>query len=488
MSQKNSDGSWGLAKIFRKKSHPVDFLPLKKPLLEKIPMNLFELIHHTPWEALPVSVKRQAKRCLLDTVGTGLSARATPLSQIIHDHAAAIYAGKGAYLWQDGREVSPPGAALANGMTIDALDIHDGHSLTKGHSGAALVPALFATSEGGSPKVSGMECLTSLAIGYEVSIRAGMALHQTTQDYPTSGAWNALGCAALTARRLGLNPEQTRHALGIAEYHGPRSPMMRCIDHPTMLKDGSGWGAMSGVSAALLAQKGFTGAPAFIVEDESVQALWEDLGQNWEILNQYFKPHAVCRWAQPAVEGALQLQAQHAFPCHAVQQIHVTTFHEATRLNHPAPQTTEEAQYSLPFPVAAALVHGKLGMEELHGSALSHPEVLRLSHGVKLHEAPHFSAVFPAQRLAQVRIETHEGDAWESDIMAGHWEAENPPTDEELLEKFRRLVHPLFSQAQAESLENALWHLEEAEDLAQVSRLLNEPLSFEQLLPARKSP
>ncbi len=54
--------------------------------------------------------------------------------------------GKELYLWLDGREVSPPGAALANGMTIDSLDIHDGHPLTKGHAGAAIVPALFASA------------------------------------------------------------------------------------------------------------------------------------------------------------------------------------------------------------------------------------------------------------------------------------------------------------------------------------------------------
>ena len=59
-----------------------------------------------------------------------------------------------------------------------------------------------------------------------------------------------------------MNVTQLRHALGIAEFHAPRSQMMRCIDYPTMLKDGSGWGAMAGVSAAYLAADGFTGAPA----------------------------------------------------------------------------------------------------------------------------------------------------------------------------------------------------------------------------------
>ena len=225
-----------------------------------------QFIHETTWDDLPPDVRHQARRCLLDTLAAGIGGRATELSQIIHNFAAAAFGGQGAKLWLDGREVSPPGAALANGMTVDALDIHDGHSLTKGHAGAAVVPGLFAVvfSEDAAG-VTGKEFLTALVIGYEIALRAGMALHETACDYHTSGAWNALGVAALAARRFGLNRDRTWHALGIAEYHGPRSQMMRCIDHPAMVKDGSGWGAMTGISAAFLARANFTGAPALTV-------------------------------------------------------------------------------------------------------------------------------------------------------------------------------------------------------------------------------
>ncbi|MGD8763392.1 MAG: MmgE/PrpD family protein, partial [Desulfobacteraceae bacterium] len=273
-------------------------------------MKVVNFIHETDWKHLPQEVRSQARRCLLDTLGAAMSGRQTALSQIIHDFAASNFGGSDAQLWLDGRSVSPPGAALANGMTIDALDIHDGHPLTKGHAGAAVVPGVFAIIAAKTNKViTGVELLTTLVIGYEIALRSGMALHATASDYHTSGAWNALGCAALTARCLGLSAEHTRHALGIAEYHGPRSPMMRCIDYPTMVKDGSGWGAMAGVSAAIMAQNQFTGAPALTIESKEVNEIWSDLGSNWQISEQYFKPHAVCRWAQPAVEGVLDLQS-----------------------------------------------------------------------------------------------------------------------------------------------------------------------------------
>ncbi len=245
--------------------------------------------------------------------------------------------------------------------------------------------------------ISGQELLSSIVVGYEVALRAGLALHATACDYHTSGAWNALGCAAITARRLKLSPEQTRQALGIAEYHGPRSQMMRCIDHPTMLKDGSGWGAMTGVSAGLLASAGFTGAPALTVENEEVAEIWDDLGDRWLITEQYFKPFAVCQWAQPAIAGVLKLQKQHSFDLNTVRNIRVTTFHEATRLANPHPETTEDAQYSLPFPVAAALVHRQLGPAELSGQELHNPLVLRLAERVELVEDPSYSARFPAE-------------------------------------------------------------------------------------------
>ena len=207
--------------------------------------SLQSFIHELSFRDLPLKVRHQAKRCLLDTLGVAIAGRATELSKCIHEFSALTFQGRGAHLWFDGREVSPPGAALAKGMSIDAFDAHDGQVLAKGHAGAAVVPSCLALLNAGQRPCSGRELVFLIVVGYEVALRAGITLHATARDYHTSGAWNALGAAALGSRRLGLNDEQTRHALGIAEYLAPRSQMMRCIAHPTMLKDGSGWGAMA---------------------------------------------------------------------------------------------------------------------------------------------------------------------------------------------------------------------------------------------------
>jgi 2-methylcitrate dehydratase PrpD len=443
-------------------------------------MDVAGFIHDLVWDDLPPEVRGQARRCLLDTLAAGLGGRGTELSRIIHDYAALNYGGSGAQLWLDGRRLSPPGAALANGMTVDALDIHDGHMLTKGHAGAALVPALLATAclggeRGGAHAPTGQELLCSLAMAYEVAIRAGMALHATACDYHTSGAWSALGCAAIGARRLGLAEAATRHALGIAEYHGPRSQMMRCIDTPTMLKDGSGWGAMAGTSAALMAAGGFTGAPAITVYGPEVAGIWADLGSRWRILEQYFKPHAVCRWAQPPVEAALDLMREHGFGPADVAEIRVSTFREAAQLDWVEPQNTEQAQYSAPYAIAAAMIFGSLGAEAVSGPALSDARVLGLARRVRLSEDPELNARFPAERVAHIEIETRQGHCYARRDCKPRWEASDPPSDDELRQKFRRLAAPRLAPERAAALEEAAWHCAELDDAAQLIGLLAQP-------------
>ena len=246
-------------------------------------------------------------------------------------------------------------------------------------------------------------------IGYEVGSRAGIALHSTVSDYHTSGAWVALATAALGARYLKLDREQTRHALGIAEYHGPRSQMMRTIDHPTMVKDGSGWGAMVGISAAFLARDGFTGAPAISMEAPEARSIWADLQSHWYITEQYIKLYPVCRWAQPPVEAALALQRAHGFAASDIASIEVATFHEAKRLCTRHPKTTEEAQYSLPYSVATALVHGTIGPGDIDGEALRDPLSMAIQERIEISETDEFNAAFPKRRIARVKISLNDG-------------------------------------------------------------------------------
>ena len=409
------------------------------------------------WDQVPDSARAALRRCLLDLAGVAAAGTATANSRIIAAAANAIgQPGTGtatARLLFDGRRLSPPAAAMANASTIDSVDAHDGHRETKGHVGVVSLPAAMAVSEELAP-CDGDEFLARLLLGYELGTRAGIALHRTAADYHTSGAWNALAAAAIGARALGLGAASTRHALGTAEYFGPRSPMMRVVDHPSMLKDGATMGGFVGVLAALLARDGFTGAPVVTVEGNEVADLFTDLGQRWLVEEQYLKPYPVCRWAQPAVTAIAALAD--IAPTDRVTAIRVESFHEAMRLATRHPKDTEQAQYALPFPLAARLVRGTLGVDEVAGSGLSDPRVLTMADRIELVEDPALSSRFPKERIARVTITLDDGTVLESSDTAAPGDPENPLSDAAITTKFEDLAAPILGAARTSAVKQAL--------------------------------
>ena len=416
-----------------------------------------DFLHQTRMPDIPETALSLGRQWLLDLLGVAAGGSTTRLSDIIRGHAAEHFAPgrRGARMLFDGRAVSALGAALAGGMTIDALDGHDGHKLTKGHVGCGVLPALLALSEA-ECRTDDRAFLSALVIGYEIGTRAGIALHRTAPDYHTSGAWVAVAAAALGARVLGLDDAETREAIGIAEYHGPRSQMMRCIDHPTMLKDGSGWGAMAGVSAAYLAADGFTGAPAITVEGDDVADLWADLGSRWRIAEQYFKPYPVCRWAQPPLQAVLNLRAMHGLTSEEVERIEITTFHESCRLATRSPKTTEEAQYSTAYPAAVAMVRGRVTPADVNEESFTDAEIRRLAAGMSVSESAQYNDAFPARRLAHVALLLRDGRRVCSDTTEARGDPEAPVAMQEVREKFRSYAAPILGTERTSGIEAAV--------------------------------
>src|SRR5207253_10559719 len=137
----------------------------------------------------------------------------------------------------------------------------------------------------------------------------------------------------------------------------------------------------------------------------------------WRIREQYFKAYPVCRWAQPAIEAALGVQREHGFAADEIAHINIDTFSEAVALGsgRVVPETTDDAQYSLPYPVAAALVFGRLGVDELGQTALADPRVRRLLGIMTLTEDREFSRCFPAERWARMEIALKDGRMFRSE-------------------------------------------------------------------------
>jgi len=376
-------------------------------------------IQELRFEDIPAGVVTRAEDLLLDTLAVAIGSRRVPATALAAEHAASHFAagtaGESITLPFDGRPVSAAGAVYALATGLDNLDAHDGYQPAKGHAGVVVVPALLALAARHRPSLCGRDALAALVVGYEIACRAGVALHGTAGDYHSSGAWNALGVAALGCNLFGFEDhDRIEAALGIAEYHAPRAPMMREVDNPSMLHDSSGWGALAGLSALELARAGFQASPADLLHAPAAAGYWCDLGTHWLLPEQYVKAHPVCYWAQPAVRAALELRRCHEVDPDSIECITIATFHEATRLWSGIPANTARAQYSLAFPVACALQRGRVGPEEVAGSGLGDAGIRRLVERIAFEERAEFNARFPAERVAAVTLLLADGTRLES--------------------------------------------------------------------------
>lgn len=370
------------------------------------------------WANIPQPVRRRLAWLILDLTAVSIAGRAAPAATIAADFAAEAYGGDAATALLDGRRLSMPGAAWANGVLANVLDLDDGHRITKGHPGAIVIPAALAAAEARDASLE--EFLVAVALGYEVAIRAGVELHARASQYHASGAWGGLGAATAAGLLLGLSGEVLEHALGLAEYHAPIAPIMRSVADPAMTKDATGWGAFVGTGSAMLAQRGYTSLSSEFLDSRSL----DDLGQRWQLLDLYVKTYPCCRWTQPAIEAALALSKRHELPLEDLRRVEIRTFAAADGLARGKPTTTEDAQYSLVWPVAVALVRGSFEVEDVL-ERLDDPIVDSVAELTSVVVDAELDGLFPQRRLAEVTVALADGTRVES----GRFEARGDPDD-----------------------------------------------------------
>jgi len=391
---------------------------------------------------VPEAALRHCATLLIDTLGVAAGASQLEVGQIARNFAVDFHGagpgGAAAPLLFDGRRVSLPGAAWALGTQIDNLDGHDGYNPTKGHIGCAVVPSLFAFAQQ-HPGLSARAALTTLVMSYEVAARTGLALHGTVSDYHTSGAWNALGVVALGCRLRQTGRDVLRQALGIAEYHGPRSQMMREIANPTMLHDGSGMGALVGCSAVVMAQRGFTGAPAVTVE------------------------------AHAAIDALHLLMQEKGVMAERVARLHVTTFDEAAQLYAGMPQTTTQAQYSMHFVLAVMLRYGHIAPSHISGEGLCDPAVAALIPKITVTVSARYNDQFPQHRRSEVEVVLTDGQVLQSGQVDARGGPEAWMPDAEVAGKFENFCADVLDPARVQ----AIWDMRDA--------LLDPDVTFAQL-------
>lgn len=437
------------------------------------------------WHALPAVVQHRARLCLMDALGATLAGTLAPISRLAADYAADVWRGDAAtalaYAPETGlrgRRVSAPGAAFANACAANALDVDDDAVFTRGHPGAQLIPAALAVAE--KVGAGGQALLEALVIGYEVAIRAGRCWHAHHADYQADGSWGSLACAAAAARLLRLDRVQIGHALGIAEYHAPNAPMMRDIAQPAMVKHAIGWGAMTGVTAAELAARGYTGIPSLLGFPEYREWV-ADLGQTYWMADWvFYKEWCSCAWGHAACMAARQLVERHGIAVEDIARISVHAFDEAVQLYQHHPTTTEEAQFSVKWPLACLLLDGEIGPRQVLEHRLGDPAVRALADKIEVVLDPEADALYRASRGVDLRMHSRvvitlrDGRSFDSGMV----ERAADRFDRAALEaKFRWLVGHVMPPAEAESLLVMLRRFEDVENVSELTTAIQAPAS-----------
>ncbi|MEL7565184.1 MAG: MmgE/PrpD family protein [Dehalobacterium sp.] len=432
-----------------------------------------EFIRDINWNSLPEGVRRRAYLCLLDNLGVTLTGTLTPVSRIAAGYAAETWRGDAATILLHQRRASVPGAAFANACAGNALDLDDDAIFTRGHPGAQIFPAALAVAE--KVRASGRALLEALVVGYEVAIRAGRCWHDHHEIYQACGSWGSVGCAAAAAHLLGLDYDQIKHALGIAEYHAPNAPMMRDISNPTMVKHAIGWGAMNGCTSAELAAHGYTGIPSILGFGQYRDWVM-DIGQHYWMTDWvYYKGWASCAWGHAAAVAALELLDKHQIFTDEISCIKVRTFEEAIMLYQGHPTTTEEAQFSVKWPIACLVIDRQLGPDQVLEHRLNDPQVCALMEKIELVLDPVVNQMYKDMQETDltmhsaVEITLQDGRHYDSGIIergADRWD------EHSLEQKFRRLTAYVLEPAQVDHLVKMVLAIENVPNIRQLVEIV----------------
>jgi 2-methylcitrate dehydratase PrpD len=347
----------------------------------------------TSWADLPASTVEAARRDILDTFGCMLGGSGAPgieaLCAVLGDWGGREESS----VLLRGMRLPAPQAALLNASMGHALDFDDtldgGGSI---HPGVSVLAAALAVADraGG---VSGRDLLLAVALGLDVSCRIAFA-STLDRGWHRTAAIGVFGAAAAAGKLLRIPADAMLHAFGIAYSHAAGN--RQCILDGALTKRlQAGQAASAGVFAAVLARTGFTGArnvfngrfgffELYQPNGYDAALLLRDLGKTFAGEALSYKPYPCGRPLHAAIDAALAARA--ALGVTRAEDIHGVTI-AADRALHrqefggaPAkrrPTQVVEAQFALPFLVATALVHGRVGIADVGG--LGDPAVLALA-------------------------------------------------------------------------------------------------------------
>ena len=422
---------------------------------------LVSFVVETPAGRVPAAALASGRKVLLDTIGVTLAASGRPIGEIISRYVgeSSNAPGTASVIGARGIRTSAPLAALANGTLSNALDYDEGF-----HVATHVVPAALALTEhaGGS----GRDLLDAIVVGYEAGAKLTRAIDvgRTEQRGPTPRGWwhvglvGPLAAACVASRLLRLDKKKTATAIGIATCSsgGFRRTM------GTMAKGlHSGNAARDGLQAAFLAERGFTAdaeileAPlgffhAIVAEEDRDPTAIAGLGKPYELEKAPgIKCIPACTPGHAMIETVLAAYAKARRPLDDIERVEADL--HTFSLNRAEPEDEDQAGFSGAYLTAAALVFGKVGLDEVTEEAIHDARVKALMKRVKH---------MPSAKKGTERVVIRFRDG--SEVVA---EGSNRPrrlvTDEEIAAKFRDCAGRVLSPKAVAEIEARVARLEQ---------------------------
>ena len=379
-------------------------------------------------------------------------------------------------------------AALANGTSSHAIEMDDVNNEASLHPGVVIFPSALATCE--MAGATGKSFIEAVVLGYEVMIRLGKALgpeNSYRRGFHPTATCGTFGSSVAASKIMGLKEEKMTSAMGIAGSQAAGS-MEYLAQGAWTKRFHAGWAAHSGMIAAHLARKGFRG-PTSIIEGrdgflhaysngaDSSKVL-EGIGSGFEILHTSVKPHACCRYMQPPIDAILKIVKENDLPAEKVEKVKVGVLSAGARLiaepleEKYTPQSIVDAQFSMPFGAAVAILYRKAGLGEFRLSKIRSEEVKRMMRRVECVTDPDLEKTFPKQWCATAEIFTKDEQRYFAKVEYCKGDPENPLSWDELIEKFHDLSHGLMSKNQRLKIIDEVRNLEMIRDFQKWSSLL----------------
>lgn len=389
-------------------------------------------------DTLTAQTLETVQNCVLDCVAAALAGAHTEGAKAARVTAMAQFGPGQTSVWFSGGSKALPGASiLANCTAASIMDLDDGHRAASGHPGSAIIPSCLALAE--QVSASHDQLIAAIVVGYEVAVRVAAGRDFSRLDTMSTGKWCNYGVAAATALLQGCSLEQMIQAMAIAGVHGPNQSAAgysRVMGNHA--KEGIPWSSLTGYMAVSLASNGFTG-PSDILNHPAyfeAGAITAGLGRSHAIDRVYFKPYSCCRWAHAALDALLDILEVDGVQHEDIEKVEIHTFARALKLNNELdPSTLEGAQYSIPFVIGVAALHGREALLPLTDERLHDAAVSNFASKVELIVDPILDEKFPETTAARIKITTRTG-THEREVIYPLGDPDNPMSKEKLLDKF----------------------------------------------------